>query len=93
MRLYQRTVLTVPIIYLRNSTEWKKVYFPNTRALLGSIGISFFTPQGKQIKLLNDYLTIHSIEQATITAASINSIRLTFSEFFSPEEYMIGDKI
>jgi hypothetical protein len=80
-------------IYLRNSTEWQKVYFPNSRALLGSIGISFFTPQGKQIKLLNDYLTIHSIEQATITAASINSVRLTFSEFFSPEEYMIGDKI
>ena len=51
------------------------------------------TPQGKKLSLLNDYLTLHAIEQTTISGASINSLRLTFSEFFSPEEYMIGDKI
>ena len=80
-------------IYLKNTTEWEKIYFPNTKALLGSIGVTFFTPQGKKINLLNDYLTLHAIEQTTISGAAINSIRLTFSEFFSPEEYMIGDKI
>lgn len=81
------------IIYLKNSTEWKKMYFPNTRALLGSIGVSFFTPQGEKLSFLNDYLTVHAIEQAQISGASRNSIRITTSEFFSPEEYMIGDKV
>ena len=81
------------IIYLKNSTEWKKMYFPNTRALLGSIGVSFFTPQGAKLKFLNDYLTVHAIEQVQISGASRNTIRITSSEFFSPEEYMIGDKV
>ena len=49
------------LIKFVNITPWKKIYNPNPKSGINILNISFFDPDGKQIKLLDDYLDIDSV--------------------------------
>ena len=49
------------LIKFLNITPWKKLYYPNPKSSINLLNISFFDPDGNQLKLLDNYLDIHSI--------------------------------
>jgi len=63
----------------------KKIYSPN-KSTLSNLNISFHKPDGEEITLINNILSLKSI----IYTASDKSLLITTNEYFSPEEYRIG---
>jgi len=49
------------LIKFLNITPWKKLYYPNPKSTINLLNISFFDPDGNQLKLLDNYLDVHSI--------------------------------
>jgi hypothetical protein len=75
------------LLYMKNISEWSK-NFVNQMGSLNNINVSFFDPCGNKLLLQNDYLNITSVKLHTD-----GYIILTCSNYFSPEEYSIGDTI
>lgn len=62
-------------IKFKNITPWKKMYYPNPKSSINLLNISFFEPNGKQIKLMHDFLDISSIGLGlTTNSGAISSI-------------------
>lgn len=68
-------------------SETPMSYIPNPKGTLKNMKICIKTPQGKIIQKMNNHLTITSI----IKDGSL--LKITFSEYFSPEEYSLGDRV
>ena len=66
-------------------------FYPSPKGHLKNMKICIKTPQGKILKKMNDYLTINSIKK-NVDNLDIR-FEITFSEYFSPEEYSLGDRI
>lgn len=49
------------LIKFLNITPWKKLYYPNPKNTINLLNISFYDPDGNPLKLLDNYLDIHSI--------------------------------
>ena len=49
------------LIKFVNITPWKKLYYPNPKSTINLLTISFFDPDGNPLRLLDNYLDIHSI--------------------------------
>ena len=49
------------LIKFINIVPWRKEYFPNPKNSLNLLSISFLDPEGKPLKLLDDYLDIKSV--------------------------------
>ena len=75
------------MLTFKNVTDWEKIYYPSPKANLNGFQISFHDPNGKQLSLLDDFLTISSFVKNS------NKIKVTMTEYFSPEEYRVGDTI
>jgi hypothetical protein len=75
------------LLYMKNITEWSKDFI-NQVASLNNIKVSFFDPFGNELLLQNDFLSLTSVK-----IHSDGYIILTISNYFSPEEYSIGDTI
>lgn len=52
------------ILVFNNILGWKKLYTPNPKSTLNLLNISFFDPNGTEIKLLDDVLDVDSISLA-----------------------------
>jgi len=76
-------------IYFKNIVPWEKKYSTPIGSL-NNISFSFTDPLGKPLSLMNDYLTISTI---SADGNSVTNLKLVTSEYFSPEEYKIGDTI
>lgn len=61
--------------------------FDTPLASLFSMSYSFFDPMGNPLKLMSDKLTIKNIQ------VNANKFRITTNEYFSPEEYSVGDSL
>lgn len=80
------------VIYYRNLGENEKIFYPATKASIPSMRFTFYSPQGEQINLMDDYLSTNSI-LVDNAAASITLLKIKMTEYFSPEEYKVGDNI
>ena len=49
------------LIKFLNITPWKKLYYPNPKSTINLLNISFYDPDGNPLRLLDNYLDIHSI--------------------------------
>jgi hypothetical protein len=49
------------LIKFINITPWKKLYYPNPKSTINLLTISFFDPDGNPLKLLDNYIDIHSV--------------------------------
>jgi hypothetical protein len=78
-------------IVFRNIVPCKKIYHPNPRNNLNLISLRFLDPQGNELKLLNDNLTINNVN-LEYQSDNIISIRL-ITNYFSIYEYKEGDTI
>ena len=76
------------MLYYKAFGEIGMEYFPSPMGTLKNMKICLKTPYGKVLKKMNNYLTIISINKN-----DDNLLQLNFNEYFSPEEYSIGDKI
>jgi hypothetical protein len=76
------------LVYMKNITDWSKDFI-NPVSSINNLKISFYDPSGRQLQLMNDYLTIQSVKRD----ASSKYIILTLTQYFSPEEYSIGDTL
>jgi len=74
-------------LILKNISK-KKIYNPN-KSTLSELNIAFHKPNGEEINLINNILSLKSVQYETTT----KSLLITMNEYFSPEEYRIGDKI
>ena len=75
------------MLIFKNVTDWEKIYYPSPKANLNGFQVSFYDPTGKQLSFLDDYLTVSTFVKNS------NKIKVTMSEYFSPEEYRVGDII
>ena len=76
------------MLYYKCFSESPMNYNPSPKGTLKNMKICIKTPQGKVLHKMNNYLTITSI----IKDGS-NLLNISFSEYFSPEEYSLGDRI
>jgi hypothetical protein len=76
-------------IYFKNIVPLEKKYSTPIGSL-NNISFSFTDPLGKPLSLMNDYLTISSI---SADGNPVTNFKLVTTEYFSPEEYKIGDTI
>jgi hypothetical protein len=65
-------------------------YSENEKPSLPNIKFTVKTPHGNTLNYLNDSLIVSSIVKPTSVT---NKIRLEFTEYFSSEEYSLGDNI
>jgi hypothetical protein len=75
------------LLYYKNFGEIDMKYYPTPKGFLKNMKVCLKTPYGDVLKRMNDYLTVASIEKNS------NKIRITMTEYFSPEEYSLGDRI
>ena len=70
------------ILVFYNILPWKKLYSPNPKSTINLLNISFFDPDGKEIKLLDDVLNVESIglsntdESGEIVSYTYNNITI-----------------
>ena len=76
------------MLYYKCFSETDMNYYPSPKGSLKNMKICIKTPHGKILKKMNNYLSISSIKKD-----SNNLVQITFTEYFSPEEYSLGDRI
>jgi hypothetical protein len=76
------------MLYYKCFSESPMNYNPSPKGTMKNMKICIKTPQGKVLEKMNNYLTITGI----IKDGS-NLLNISFSEYFSPEEYSLGDRI
>jgi len=76
------------MLYYKCFSESPMNYSPTPKGTLKNMRICIKTPQGKIIQKMNNYLTITSIIKD-----GNDLLNITFSEYFSPEEYSLGDRV
>ena len=81
------------LIYFKNLSAFDKIYYPATKASIPSMKFSFYSPYGELLSLMDDYLTVERISVAVDGSNNITVLKIRMTEYFSPEEYKIGDKI
>ena len=75
------------LLYYKNYGELNMSYYPSPKGFLKNMKFTLKTPYGDILKKMNDYLTLSKIQK------SGNVIRITTTNYFSPEEYSLGDRI
>ena len=75
------------MLYYINYGELDMDYTPTPKSLLNNMRFSLKTPYGETIKKQQNYLTVIKIENSS------NMIKFYTSEYFSPEEYSLGDRV
>ena len=68
----------------------KIIYRENDNKIISTMSISISDPAGNKLNYMNDYLVIKKIH---LESATNNRLRIEFTEFFSAEEYSLGDTI
>ena len=81
------------LIYYKNLSNFDKIYYPSTKASIPSMKFSFYSPYGELLSLMDDYLSIERLSVAVDGSNNITVLKIRMTEYFSPEEYKIGDKI
>jgi hypothetical protein len=76
-------------VYFKNIVPWEKKYSTPIGSL-NNINFSFTDPYGTPLTLMNDHLTISTI---SADGSPVTNLKLVITEYFSPEEYKIGDTI
>ena len=76
------------MLYYKCFSELPMNYNPSPKGALKNMKICIKTPNGKVLKKMNNYLTI-----TNIIKDGSNLIKIIFSEYFSPEEYSLGDRV
>ena len=76
------------MLYYKCFSESPMNYNPTPKGSLKNMKICIKTPHGKVLHKMNNYLTITSIIKD-----SNNLLNISFNEYFSPEEYSLGDRI
>jgi hypothetical protein len=76
------------VLRFKNNNKIQKIYYPTPQSKLGDLQIEFFDHLGVPLQFQTDYLSLQSVD---ITGG--NKLKLTFSTFFSPEEFGVGDLI
>lgn len=79
------------IIYLKDFTLQPINFYSSPQNYLNNINITLSTPEGHNLYNLSNYLECSSIESNHDSTP--NKIIITFSKYFSSEEFSIGDKI
>ncbi len=75
------------MLFFKNYGELDMNYYPTPKGFLKNMKLVLKTPYGDVLKRMNNFLTCASIEK------SGNIIRITMTEYFSPEEYSLGDRM
>ena len=75
------------MLYYSCFSETNMSFYPTTKGVLKNMKITLKTPQGNILEKMNNFLTITSIVK------NLNMIKINFDEYFSPEEYTLGDKL
>jgi hypothetical protein len=78
------------ILYFKNKTNIQKLFHPNPLGRLSDFKIEFFTNLGVPLKYQTDKLTIKDAARAS---ASTFLLTITFTTYFSPEEFRVGDNV
>jgi hypothetical protein len=76
------------MMYYKCFSETPMNFYPSPKGTLKNMKICIKTPQGKIIQKMNNYLNLSSIER---TGTGLFDIVMT--EYFSPEEYSLGDRV
>ena len=63
------------------------LYSPSPKNILKNLKIQIKTPYGAVIKRMNNYLTLTGIKNMS------NLLEISMSEYFSPEEFSLGDRL
>ena len=75
------------LLFFTNYGELNMNYYPTPKGFMKNMRVCLKTPYGDVLKRMNDYLTLANISKNS------NLIKITMTEFFSPEEYSLGDRI
>lgn len=76
------------VLRFQNSNTIQKIYYPTPHSTLGDFQVEFFDHLGNPLRLQSDYLLLESVN---INGG--NQLKLTFTKYFSPDEYRVGDII
>lgn len=76
------------LLYYKCFSKTDMNYYPSPKGTLKNMKICIKTPHGKIIQKMNNYLTLSSVKKD-----DNDLLQITFTEYFSPEEYSLGDRI
>lgn len=80
-------------LYFKSFTT-PSIKYSNPQNYLGNIQVSLRTPQGELLKNLNDFLDVYRVYKfGDGTAENPYRLRVKFYNFFSADEFRIGDRI
>ena len=76
------------MLRFKNTNDIQKLYYPTPQSTLGDFQVQFFDHLGTSLEFQNDYLTLQ-----TVNITGGNKLKLTFTTYFSPDEYKPGDLV